>query len=263
MIDLQGVIKMEYTIQTLAKLASISTRTLRHYDEIDLLKPARINSSGYRIYGQSEVNRLQQILFYRELGVGLNEIKQILSNPNFDEIQALLDHQQKLLEKKRQLEQLIETVNVTIQSCNGVIKMSDKQKFEGFKQKIIDENEAKYGEEIRQKYGIDVINASNKQFKNLTEHQYEEMVDLSYKILAALEEAIKTNDPSSELAQKLAKMHHQWLTYTWPSYSKEAHAGLAQMYVADERFTTYYDDKVKPGAAEFLKDAILIYTQKA
>lgn len=254
---------MEYTIQKLAKLANISTRTLRYYDEIDLLKPARVNSSGYRIYGQAEVDRLQQILFYRELGVGLHEIKEIIVNPTFDEMQALMLHHQKLLEKRQQLDQLIETVNLTIQSRNGGVKMSDKQKFEGFKQRLVDDNEEKYGQEIRQKYGNDVINDSNKQFKNLSEKQYEQMKDLAYEILATLEEAMETKDPSSELAQKLAKMHHQWLRYTWTSYSKEAHAGLAQMYVADERFTAYYDDRIKTGAAEFLKDAILIYTNRA
>lgn len=262
MIDLQGVIMMEYTILKLAKLANISTRTLRYYDEIQLLKPARVNASGYRIYGQAEVDRLQQILFYRELGVGLNEIKEIMTDPTFDEMKALTDHYQKLLAKRQQLDQLIETVNKTIQSRSGGIKMDDKQKFEGFKQKLIDENELKYGKEIREKYGDDVINASHKQFKHLTEQQYQEMVELSYQILETLEEAMKTNDPSGELAQTLAKMHHQWLRYTWPNYSKEAHAGLAKMYVADERFTAYYDDNIKPGAANFLKDAILIYTNQ-
>ena len=89
----------------------------------------------------------------------------------------------------------------------------------------------------------------------------EAMNQLSYEILALLEEAMETNNPESELAQVLAKKHHEWLGYTWPSYSKEAHAGLAQMYVADPRFTAYYDEKIKPGAAQFLCDAILVYTK--
>jgi DNA-binding transcriptional MerR regulator len=80
---------MEYTIQKLAKLAGVSKRTLRYYDEIDLLKPARINSSGYRIYSQKEVDRLQQILFYRELGVDLHSIKEIMTDPTFDRAKAL------------------------------------------------------------------------------------------------------------------------------------------------------------------------------
>ena len=87
------------------------------------------------------------------------------------------------------------------------------------------------------------------------------MKQISYEILDLLEKGMDSNDPSSEIAQQLAKKHHQWLLYTWPSYNKEAHAGLAQMYVADSRFTAYYDEKVKPGAAQFLCDAILVYTK--
>lgn len=94
---------MEYTIQKLARLAGISTRTLRYYDEIDLLKPARINSSGYRLYGQKEVDRLQQIMFYRELGFPLETIKEIMANPLFDERKALQDHLKHLLEKESKL----------------------------------------------------------------------------------------------------------------------------------------------------------------
>src|SRR3954468_11887763 len=105
---------MEYTIQKLASLAGVSTRTLRYYDEIGILKPARINSSGYRIYGQAEVNRLQQILFYRELGVNLESIKEIVTAPSFDGTKALREHREKLLEKKEQLDKLITNVDKTI-----------------------------------------------------------------------------------------------------------------------------------------------------
>lgn len=91
---------MEYTVKKLANLAGVSTRTLRYYDEIGILKPARISSCGYRIYGQKEVNRLQQILFYREMDVSLEDIKRILDSPSFDEVVALKEHRKKLLEKK-------------------------------------------------------------------------------------------------------------------------------------------------------------------
>ncbi|MBP1157025.1 DNA-binding transcriptional MerR regulator [Paenibacillus sp. PvR052] len=97
---------MEYTVQKLALLAGVSTRTLRYYDEIGLLKPARINTSGYRIYGQPEVDRLQQILFYRELGVGLEEIKDLITSPSFDADHALRQHRERLLEKRKQLDAL-------------------------------------------------------------------------------------------------------------------------------------------------------------
>lgn len=250
---------MEYTVQKLGSLAGISTRTLRYYDEIGILKPARINSSGYRIYGQVEVDRLQQILFYRELGVSLDSIKDIVTAPSFDGAKALREHREKLLEKRIQLDLLIANVDKTIALTEGRIKMKDKEKFEGFKQKMIDDNEKKYGEEIRKKYGKDTIERSNEKLKNMTQEEYDEVTSLAEQVIVTLSEAFKNGDPSSELAQKAAELHKTWLTYYWSEYSKEAHAGLAQMYVDDERFRAYYDEK-QPGTAAFLRDAILIYT---
>lgn len=250
---------MEYTVQKLSKLAGISTRTLRYYDEIGILKPARINSSGYRIYGQKEVDKLQQILFYRELGVSLENIKNIVTSPSFDGVAALREHRQQLLEKRKQLDLLIANVEKTIAFTEGRIEMSDKEKFEGFKQKLIDENEKKYGKEIREKYGEDAVEKSNAKLMNMTQEQYDELTALSNELTETLAAAFKTGDPAGELAQKAAELHKKWLMFHWDQYSKEAHAGLAQMYVDDERFTAFYD-KEQPGTAAFLRDAILIYT---
>ncbi|WP_342599355.1 MerR family transcriptional regulator [Psychrobacillus sp. FSL H8-0483] len=251
---------MEYTVQKLGQLAGISTRTLRYYDEIGLLKPARINSSGYRIYGSVEVDRLQQILFYRELGVNLDSIKEIMTSETFNGATALKEHREKLLEKRAQLDLLIENVDKSIQLTERSITMSDKEKFEGFKQKLVDNNEDKYGKEIREKYGEDAVNKSNAKVRGMSEAQYEEVTNLEQQVLDNLKAAMKTGDPSGDIAQKTAGLHRQWLSFHWDQYSKEAHAGLAEMYVADERFTAYYD-KIQPGAAEFLRDAILIYTK--
>lgn len=250
---------MEYTVQKLASMAGISGRTLRYYDEIGILKPARINSSGYRIYGEKEVDRLQQILFYRELGVNLETIKDIMLSPSFNPATALQKHREQLLEKRKQLDLLISNVEKTIASAEGRIKMSNKEKFEGFKKQMIDENEKKYGKEIREKYGEDRVNQSNAKVMNMTEEDYEAVTNLELQVRETLAEALKTGDPGSELAQKAADLHKEWLTYYWAEYSSEAHAGLAQMYVADERFKAYYD-KEQSGTAEFLRDAILIYT---
>lgn len=240
-------------------MAGISTRTLRYYDEIGILKPARINSSGYRIYGQAEVDRLQQILFYRELGVNLENIKNMVTSPSFDGTSALIEHRERLLEKRSQLDLLINNVEKTIAAAEGRIIMANKEKFEGFKQKMIDENEKKYGEEIRSKYGKDTVEKSNKKLKNMTQEQYDEVTRLAEEVTTTLAEAFKNGDPASDIAQKAADLHKRWLTFYWTEYSKEAHAGLAQMYVDDERFKAYYD-KEQPGTAEFLRDAILIYT---
>ncbi|MBC2148844.1 MerR family transcriptional regulator [Listeria booriae] len=252
---------MEYTVQKLAKLAGVSTRTLRYYDEIEILKPARINSSGYRIYGQNEVDRLQQILFYREMNVGLDKIKAILEQPDFDETEALKTHRTQLLDKRKQLDELIRNVEKSIAHSERRITMTDQEKFEGFKQKMIDENEEKYGTEIREKYGDNKINKSNAKLKGMSEAEMERVNRLAETILVELAEAFETGDPAGEKAQEVAAMHKEWLSTYWDTYSKEAHAGLAQMYVDDERFTAYYD-KDQPGLAAFLRDAIVIFTSK-
>lgn len=258
--DLTGGEYVEYTVQKLGQLAGVSTRTLRYYDKIGLLQPSRINSNGYRIYGQPEVKRLQQILFYKELGVSLDTIKEILSSPTFLEEKALREHRKKLIEKRNQIEQLIINVEKTIAESEGRIFMSNKERFEGFKQNLVTENEKKYGKEIREKYGKDTVEQSNAKLMNLSEEDYQKVTVLEQQIKDVLAEAFSTGDPAGPLAQQAADLHKQWICYFWPTYSKEAHAGLAQMYVDDERFTAYYD-KEQPGTAEFLRDAITIYTK--
>lgn len=250
---------MEYTVQKLAGIAGVSTRTLRYYDEIGILKPARINSSGYRIYGESEVDRLQLILFYRELGIDLESIKGIITSSSFERSKALKEHHKKLLEKRKQLDLLIANVNKTIESIEGRITMSDKEKFEGFKKKMISDNEGKYGKEIREKYGDEAIDISNNKIKNMTQEEYDKVTTIENDMFEALYAALETGNASGELAQKAADLHRQWISFYWDSYTKEAHAGVAQMYAMDERFKAYYDKK-KPGSAEFLRDAIQVYT---
>ncbi|NLM96650.1 MAG: MerR family transcriptional regulator [Halanaerobiaceae bacterium] len=252
---------MEYTVQELARLAGITARTIRYYDEIDLLKPARINSSGYRIYGPKEVDRLQQILFYRELEVSLDKIREILNSPLFDELKALREHRRKLLERKCRLELLIANLDRTIISKERGITMSDQEKFEGFKERMIADNERKYGKEIREKYGDETVDRSYRRLKDMTQEEYEEMARIEEKLMETLQAAFETGNPAGELARQAAELHRQWLSFYWDSYSEEAHAGLAEMYVADERFKSYYDQG-QPGRAEFLRDAICIYTGK-
>ena len=128
---------MDYTINELSKISGISARALRYYDQIGLLVPERISSNGYRIYSGNEVDILQQILFYRELGVSLDEIKKLINAPDYDKEKSLLIHLDALLNKQEQIEVLINNVRKTIESLKGVTVMSDKEKFEGFEKKII------------------------------------------------------------------------------------------------------------------------------
>ena len=250
---------MEYTVTKLSRAAGISARTLRYYHKIGLLAPARVNESGYRLYGPAQVDRLQQILFYRELGFPLTTIASILTDPAFDKIQALHVHRTQLTKERNRLSTLIRNVDKTIQATKGNIIMSDKEKFEGFKQDLINENEKKYGKESRSQYGDDAINRSNEKVKNMTKQQHEEVTILSKTLMEKLAQAKAQGDPKGLLAQEVADLHRKWLCFYWPEYSKQAHAALAQMYVDDERFTAYYD-KESPGTAKFLRDALLVYT---
>lgn len=250
---------MEYSIHKLAHLAGVTTRTLRHYHQIGLLLPARVSSSGYRIYGAPQVDRLQQILFYRALGFELGKIGQLLDNPAFSAEAALAGHLAALRDKRAALDTLIATAEKTLKTIKGETTMNDTEKFEGFKQKLVADNETAYGDEIRQKYGDETVNASNAKMMNMTKEQYESFTALGEKLNATLQAAVQTGNPASPEAQQAADLHRQWLTFTWPSYSPEAHLGLAQMYVADERFTAYYES-IAPGAANFLHEAIKIYT---
>ena len=252
--------KINYTINKLAKLAGISTRTLRHYDDMGLLSPARSHSNGYRIYTQSEVDNLQHILFYRELGVPLDEIKQILGTGNFDGELALKSHLAQLISKRKQLDALIANVKKTLSAQKGEIIMQNNEKFEGFIHKLVEDNESQYGKEIREKYGDNTINSSNAKLKNMTQEQYAKAETLSTELNQTLKDAYALGDPSSQLAQKACELHKQWLCIYWDSYSKQAHEGITQMYVDDPRFTAYYD-KIAPGCAVFLRDAVAVFTR--
>ena len=249
---------MEYTINKLAKLAGVSTRTLRYYDELGLLPPARIHSNGYRIYGQKEVDRLQQILFYRELGVPLEEIKTIMASGDFNGLSALENHLTALLSRRRQLELLIANVEKTIKAMKGEIVVSDPEKFEGFLQKIVEDNEREYGKEARAKYGDKSVDHANSKVLEMSREQYAEMEKLTAELNETLKAAFEQGDPASELAQKACELHKKWLCFYWENYSKEAHIGVTQMYVDDPRFTAYYD-KIAVGCASFLRDAVAIY----
>ncbi len=252
---------MEYTVKLLADLAGITPRTLRWYDKMGLLKPARVTEAGYRIYGPREVDRLQDILFYRELGLELSAIRRILDDPSFNRQSALQSHLAELESRKNHLEDLILTVRKTIDDIEGGTKMSDREKFETFKRRVVAANEEQYGREIRKKYGDEAVDRSNANILALTEAEYQQWKDLGEEIITTLTHAVENGEnPTGAEGQRIAALHRRWLSYSWEAYTPQAHAGLGQLYTADERFTAYYD-KAIPGCAAFLRDAISAYTK--
>lgn len=253
---------MEYTIQKLARLSGVSTRTLRYYDEIGLLRPRRVTAAGYRIYGEAEVDLLQQILFYRAQDMPLAEIGRIVHTPGFDSAAALRSHLAALRARQEQLGLLIDTVTRTLASLEGGIPMEDTQKFEAFKRRAVRENEARYGAEVRQAHGDAAADAANAKLMRLTPTQYARFQALEAEVRRALAEAVRTGaDPQGETGRQIAALHRDWLGYSWDEVRPQAHAGLAQLYTTDARFTAYYDREL-PGCAQFLCDAVGYWAQR-
>ena len=251
---------MEYTVKALAALAGVTPRTLRWYDQKGLLKPRRLTQAGYRLYGPEEVNRLQAILFYKELGLELSAIRALVDAPDFDRLAALQSHLTELESRRQRLDALILTVRKTIDEAAGGSKMSDKEKFEAFKRRAVEANEAKYGREIREKYGDAQVDRANANVLALSEEEYAQWKALGEEIQSALAAAVRAEqDPAGQEGRRIAGLHRRWLSYSWETYTPQAHRGLGELYTADQRFTAYYDREV-PGCAAFLRDAIRAYT---
>lgn len=244
-----------YTIQQLAKLANVTTRTLRYYDQIGLLKPTAFTEGGYRQYDQTAVEQLQKILFYRTFGFSLADIKTVLTDEAH--FKQLLENQMEQVKKQQaQLAALQQNIERTLYALGGE-NMTNEQRFEGLKAQCIAQNEQAYGEELRERYGEEAVAASNEKLRAQDETTYNDMQTLERAIIDILIEA-KHKGIQSDAAKQLVAMHKKWLCFSWPTYSATAHKGLADMYVADERFSHYYNQHGEE-LAQFLREAIQRY----
>lgn len=249
---------MEYTIKELADLAGISTRTLRWYDKKGLLKPYRVNEANYRFYSGDEVKKLQQILFYKELGFSLCDIEKILKDPNFDDQKALQSHLIELTKRRERIDALILTVKNTLEERQGGRKMSDREKFEAFKKEMIEQNEKKYGKEIRKKYGESAVDEANAATMKMSMEQYNQWEEMGRQILELLKEAVLSGKkPDSEEGKRIVQLHKKWC-FRNEKYDPKKYIGIVSLYTMDERFTQYYDREVS-GCAQFLTDAAGFY----
>lgn len=253
---------MEYNISQLSKLSGVSARTLRYYDEINLLHPLRTNEAGYRFYGDKEVNLLQQILFYRERGLSLEKIRFILYDENFDMLKALNEHLTELENRRERLSKLIDTVKDTIAFVKGEFIMCDSEKFEAFKKDVVDQYEKLYGEEAREKYGDSEVDMAVNKVLSLSKEDYEKFQTLGKKVMEALKAAVISKaSPESETGRSVASLHKEWLGYSWKDYTEQKHKGVVSLYVQDERFKKYYD-REQDGCADFLLAAVDFWAEK-
>ena len=254
--EAEGRVELVYTVKELADLAGVSVRTLHHYDELGLVCAQRAKN-GYRLYDETAVDRLHQVLLFREAGMPLADIRRMMDEPQYEQAAALKEHLRTLREKRSRIDGMIANVEATLTCLEEGEKMADSEKFAAFKREAIAKSEGRYGAEAREKWGDEAVDTGNAKLMGMTEEQWRSVQDVEARLREHLLAAMRKADPFCEDACQAAKLHKQWLCSFWKegTYTPQAHIGLAQMYVADDRFKAYYDQWT-PGTAEFLRDAI-------
>jgi DNA-binding transcriptional MerR regulator len=242
---------MKKTVNQIAKLTGVSVRALHWYDKINLLCPAEVTESGYRLYCDEDLERLQQILFFRELGFELKDIKSILDSPNFDRTAAMQKHKKLLTLKRERLENLIQLIDQTLKGEN-------EMSFKEFDMTEIEQAQTEYKMEIEQRWGgTDAYRQSKKKTAAYTKEDWAKIMAELNDILNRFASKIGESPASKEVQGLIA----EWQTHITKYYydcTKEILFGLGEMYVADERFTKNIDKNGK-GLALFMNDAIKEY----
>lgn len=249
-----------YTVGQLAKLAGVSARTLRHYEAVGLISPAR-TESNYRIYCEGDAKRLAQILAMRACGLPLPTIRRLLEDPSVDVRASLVAHLRSLRKQEKSLEEAVVRTERAIAAIERMEGMDEKTAFDELKQKGLEDFERTYGQEARRLYGNDVIDAANERMMALTRDEWDAKELLEDSIKVQLRLAMASGDAAGAEARELARMHERWIRIHWgdAAYSRQAHRGLAHAYLEDPRFRAYYDGTAGEGATEFLVKALEDY----
>ncbi len=247
---------MKYDIHTLARLSGVSVRTLHHYDAIGILVPPRDHANGYRRYGEKELLRLQQILFYRELEFTLGQIKKILSDREFDLLHALAAHRNALVAERARMQKLIHTLDETVDKLTKRKQMKDEELYDGFSK----EEAKRISREAKERWGeTDAYKESMKRVRNMTKEQMDEVKEEAEEIVKDMAQ-LYGRDISSREVQDVIGRHYAHLGRFYAP-NAEIYKGLAEMYITDPRFTAYYE-KYHPGLAQFMSDAMLYYVDR-
>lgn len=243
-----------YTVSQLAKLSKVSVRTLHHYDEIGLFRAAGRTASGYRRYAQEDLERLQQILFFRELGFPLEEIRRILTDAGFDVAAALVLQRQLLLEKIRHLQQIVGAVDRALASKSGDPMSQPATPEEMFE--VFGKDPKEHEPEVQARWGqTDAYKESARRTAQYTKAQWEtikaEADQLNQDLAAALDRALPPDSPE---AMALAERHRQHIERWFYPCPPSMHTCLSAMYVDDPRFQATYE-AIRPGLATYVRDA--------
>ncbi|WP_194191445.1 MerR family transcriptional regulator [Clostridium chrysemydis] len=240
------------TIKEVSKLCGVTTRTLHYYDEIGIFKPSLINNSGYRLYSEDSLIKLQEILFFKELDFSLKEIKNIISDPNYDRKYALNMQKEILIKKKNRIEDLIKLINKSMDD-SFILGL------EKFKEEDIEKMKDDYKKEVKERWGntLEYKEFKEKGYSNNDNERFKEEIE---GIFRRFKDAVEFGEDSKE-AQELVKVWHDYINNNFYTCSKEVLSNLGDMYVYDERFKNNID-KDYEGLSEFINKAIKVYCSK-
>lgn len=252
-----------YTVRQVAKMSGVSVRTLHHYDQIGLLKPASVGENGYRYYGREELLRLQQILFHRELEFPLEAIRAVLAAPDFDRKEALRRHRTRLDAEARRYRRLLRTLDDTLAALEGETEMDDKTLYQGFAPEKQAEHEAWLIE--RHGKGAEAEIAHSKAvMKDWKAGDFQDFKAEVEAIEADLAKAMTGGlPPDSAAVTAIMRRHHAFIARSWKKPpTREAFIGLAAMYGEHPDFRAHYEDRAK-GLLEYIQAAMTAFAEAA
>ena len=244
---------MAYTVGQVAKAARVTVRTLHHYDEIGLLSPSGRSPAGYRRYDDADLDRLQLIRYYRELGFPLDEIAVILDDPEADPAAHLRRQHELLSGRIGKLQEMVAAIELAMEAKRMNIRLTPEERFEVFG----DFDPDAHAEEAERRWGdSDAYRESNRRAAGYSKEDWlrnkAENQEWGRRVVAVLESGAPADSPE---AMALAEEHRQLISRWFYECSYEIHTGLADMYVSDPRFTAHYE-KIRPGMAAYLSEAI-------
>lgn len=243
---------MGLTVSRLARVAGVSVRTLHHYDEIGLLRPSSRNASGYRFYSQGDLERLQQILVFKEMGFPLEEILRLLTEPSFDREAALRMQRQLLRQKAARVQQLLDAVDRALLALQRGTTMTREEMFEVFG----DDDPSRHEAEAEQRWGdTDAYKESKRRTAGYGKQDWAAMKAESEgiyrQLAAAAEQGLPADGPEARAAAEQHRLHIERWFYPCP---RPMHRALGEMYVGDPRFTAFFE-KIRTGLAGYARDA--------
>ncbi|CAK8054316.1 MerR family transcriptional regulator [Eupransor demetentiae] len=251
---------MQYTVNDIVKLTGITARTVRYYDQINLLKPDHLDSNGYRYYQQAELDRLQQILFFRKYGLSLKEIQLVLSKPNYDIVSVLEKQGDKIQDYIRKQELLLSDLRDSIQYYQGKSEDKSMEQFVKLKAELIADNEEKYAAQAVEEYGQEAYSQTKANLESMTEKEFEKSLSTEGQLIENLIRIRRKGLSLDSIEAKHAfELHAAWLKNIYPNYTKDYHKNLADLYQSTQSFQDYYNGKAGLDVAPLLIEIIKKY----